>query len=592
MKRRIATAIAAEYGKTGWYAPDTENDRFSLAKGRYDYFAESWKEGALNPEFDNLQDWDMRIVCGWKGNNSTRWGEVSTLRWMRENCSLQESGYPDAACQVPYRTYNIFGDSVQGSDYYPPFDTYYAVSYAKEVRDIGSVCGGNAHYGAVAACANGIAGITMGEPAHCAFAIRINGKWRPAFSVSWKHGCHWTVWDEHQWSFLNLSQDLFTQEFRTKLSSQLGVLGQVMGKNGKADQAVHLYEMATEIQPLNYPIWVTYAEELKKSAPTDPKKWKKLNDSACLGLSPIHPEVCTVLLNKYIYPTLLPLMKTDADLTACFAAFFNNLDTPESDKWDLEEFLTSQINRLSTTESAAMGYFKEIFGKLMTKPAYAAQGLTWAQDYARALSPAVQKKVTALAMESVGGASGSPDSGKLEAAALIGAENNRDIDTFQTIGKKHKDTVGQGGLPDFEKFPGDLLSSGGLLRCSSTSPQWDVPLRHWGVIEETGGFFHTGNDGEAEWAEVTLPKPGSLSGVVIVTTGSNYSRLKKWQVEISMNGEDWTIAQALPDPCNQEVIRVDLKAKGSPQAKYVRIFREGKDFFSLRAILVYGKKNA
>jgi cell division protein FtsN len=590
MKRKIATAIAAEFGRAECYDKEG-SDPYSMAKVRYDYFSSSWQEGELNATFDQLQDWDMRIVCGTRPQNSG-FGSATTLRWLRENCTLQEGSYPMAACQVPYRLENIFGDSIHGQDYYKPFESIYPENYSKQTRDIGSVCGGNATFGTSSACANGIAALTMGEPGHCAFAIRVNNKWQRCFSIDWKHSCHWTVWGETQWSFLELTQDFFQEGYRANLSMQIAALGEMMAETDNAAKAPYFFELATDIQPLNYAAWTSYANFLKKAFPDDVDKWKKLNEGICLGIAGKHPEVCAVTLTKYVYPRLLALLKDEKDKITAFESYMKNLKQPESDKWPLDEFLKQQADSLSASDPAVVAYFKTLFEHLLNKPAYAAQTLAWAQEYEKSLNDDTRNKVAELAMSSVGNTTmDKADKDKLQAAALIGAENSRDIDTFQSISKQYKDRI-TGSLPEFQPFSGELLSSGGLVRFSSVSQQYGDPLQHGGIIETSGGNFHTDNKNEEEWAEVIMPKPGTLSGIVIATTGNNHDRLHDWKVETSMDGNSWTPAATLPSPVKESVIRVDLKGKNTI-ARHIRVVRGGKkDFFSLRAILVYGQKAA
>ena len=589
MKRKIATAIAAEFGRAKCYDQNGD-DPYSMAKIRYDYYASSWEAGELNSTFDLLQDWDMRIVCGTRPGNSA-FGSVTTLKWLRENCTLQEGAYPGAACQVPYRLNNIFGDSIHGPEYYKPFNQFFPDNYAKEVRDVGAVCGGNATFGTASACANGIAAITMGEPGHCAFAIRVENKWQRCFSISWEHSCHWTVWGEHQWSFLELTQEFFQEEFRSRLSMQIAALGAMMEDTDSAERALYFYELAADIHPFNYPIWSTYANALKKCASDDKKLWMHFNELACLGLAGKHPEVCTVVLNKYVYPGLLPLLKDEQEKITVFESFMKNLDKPETDIWPLDKFLKSQADALAATPQI-VNYFKTLFGHMLSKPAYASQTLAWTQEYVKGLSAGAQGEINTLAQKSAGETNmdkGNKD--KLQATAIVGAENNRDIDTFQSISLQYHDRC-KPDLPPFEAFEGELLSSGGSIRFSSLSPQYDDPLKHWGVIESCGGLFHTKNELDEEWAEITMPKPGMLSGVIIVTTGANHERLHDWKIETSMDGNEWTTAGALPDPVENQLIRLDLSRK-KIMAKYVRIVRGGqKDFLSLKAILVFGQKAA
>lgn len=628
MKRRIATAIAAEYGRNGWTFSDEEEaakfrnllppktdlkDRFSLAKARYDYFVSSWRKGLLNPVFDELEDWDLRIVCGWKDKNGH--GSAKTLRWMRDNASLPEEEAYNAACQVPYRLVNLFGDSIHSEEYYRPFNNYYYGNFNKEVRDIGAVCGGNAHFGASSCIAQGIPAMTMGEPGHCAYAVRVNGKWKRNFSVSPKHGMHWELWGERAFSFLDLAQGFYSEGYRTKVSQQVAAIASVLAQNRNPKNSVVVYELATDIQPLNYPAWSSFFESLKNILPHDKKKWMQVNEAFCRGMGSKHPEVCMTVLNKQVYPALMGLLRTREEKLKVCEDFLNNMDRTEDEpKWGLEKLLQSQaalfgaviassasplgsesdeesenVNvKLSSPSSRddLLAYFKMMTRCLMGKPAFAADAMSWGSEFAGSISSDMQNEFTQMALQASGNARGE-DKESLLKTALVGAENNQNIATFQSIAKKFGKK--EPNLPKIDPYPGELLSSGGLIRFSSLSPQYDDPSEHPGVIETSGGRFHTNNSGENEWAEVVMRRPGTVTGIVIVTMDSNEFRLHDWRVETSMDGNAWTPLSPLPDRPKQNVIYIDGK---NTQCQRVRVFRDGKDFFHLRAIHVYGRKNA
>ena len=83
---------------------------------------------------------------------------------------LTAKEYVGACWQAPYKLNNLFGDSIHGSAYYAPFGH---LIHAERVRNVGGVCGSLSRYGANAARANGIPALTMGEPGHSAYAVRV-----------------------------------------------------------------------------------------------------------------------------------------------------------------------------------------------------------------------------------------------------------------------------------------------------------------------------------------------------------------------------------------------------------------------------------
>lgn len=629
MKRRIATAVAAEYGRNGWTFKDEEDakkhenllppgadlsDRFALAKARYDYFTESWQRKLLNPIFDELDDWDMRIVCGWK--DKMGFGSAKTLAWSRDNASLPEEEAYNGSCQVPYRLVNLFADSIHTPDYYKPFEKYYYGNFNKETRDIGAVCGGVSHFGVTACCANGIPAMTMGEPGHCALAVRVDNKWKRNFSISSKHGMHWRLWGEDSFSYIDLAQHLFTDGYRTKVSQYVATIADVLSENKNPKYAIVTYELATDIQPLNYPAWKEYFVHLKTALPTDLKKWMQVNEAFCKGMGSVHPEICSTVLAKHVYPTLMSLARTREDKLKICEDFLKNMDKTEDEpKWGLENLLQSQaalfgaVGNLppvgtekknippfevkmspGASKEDLLAYLKVLSRTLLGKPVFASEALMWGSNFTGAIDSNLQKQFTQMALQATGNSKmDKADKDKLQKAALVGAENNKDLTTFQSIARSLKKKSPAKSLPSFEPYPGELLSSEGLIRFSSLAGNYDDPGNHPGVIEETGGHFHTNNTGESEWAEVIMKRPGTITGIVIVTPGGSEYRLHDWRVETSMDGNSWTTLQTLPDKPTQRVIRIDGK---NTQCQHIRVIRDGKDYFHLSAILIYGRKNA
>ncbi len=435
MLRKIAAATSAEFARSGW-----EHDK---AIARNKFYASSWKEGKLNREFDNLDYWDMRIVCGCKGNNG--FGNVESLTWQRDNVRLPAEQYTGACWQAPYRLNNISGDSIHGADYYRPYDRFFSGNQAQMTRDVGGVCGGLSHYGAFAACANGIPALPMGEPGHCAYTVRVNGKWTPAYSLSWQRGAHWCFWDEHTWAFLELTQALYSDHFRTRISDQVSAIARFLTATNKQNTAIGLYELATDIQPLNFPVWREYCGLVKTKAPNDAKKWTQINDAVCKAFAPDFSDVCAQTLMKHVYPQLFQCVKTPTDRLKIFHTSLKQFDNMGSCRWDVENFLNKQIEQVrdknKPNEKLLMDYLRVVMGNMMNKPAFASIALAWGQGQAAQEKPAFQQAFTKMTLQAMGASRMDKDAkDKLLAAALIGAENSKDLTTFQTVGKmlKHK----------------------------------------------------------------------------------------------------------------------------------------------------------
>ena len=144
-------------------------------------------------------------------------------------------------------------------------------------------------------------------------------------------------------------------------------------------------------------------------------------------------------------------------------------------------------------------------------------------------------------------------------------------------------------MPQFEPFPGKLVSEDGLLFLSSSSKQHDDPCAHPGVLRLSGGRFHTEKDKEA-WAAVELSRLVEVSGVVVVTTPNNMGRMHGMRIQVSESGKDgeWKDVGKPVQEVKQRVNRYDLRTE-KPRARFIRVLRpEPADFFHLNGIYVYG----
>jgi hypothetical protein len=115
--------------------------------------------------------------------------------------------------------------------------------------------------------------------------------------------------------------------------------------------------------------------------------------------------------------------------------------------------------------------------------------------------------------------------------------------------------------------------------------RWDNPSRHWGVIEEHGGDFHT--DTIPATATVQLGNYGRVTGVVIVTRGGSVGRLNGAQIETSIDGENWKSGYTFSQV--SQVQRIDLSDQ-KIDAGFVRVIHPSQPSLHFHKIHVYGHK--
>ncbi len=591
MARDIATATALEWTKTNWAMPQ--------AQERARFYIENNRNNRFHHGFRKLPFWQLRIICGCKADNPH--GSPSSLRWALDNVHLPIEQYTGCCWQASYLDTNLFGESIHGPFYYAPYDDVYGDNGTQRTKDIGGVCGSLSHFGAFAALANGVPALTAGEPGHCAYIVLVNGKWTPAYSLTWERGMHWRVWQGyHVFSALHMATELYSPEQRkqTQLSNACCALGLITKDIG-------LMRGAVKTQPRNLPAWHSYVAFAQKHHEKSAKVWSRLNLDVCQYLVPLYPEMAAELLKKQVYPNLSCL--PNRQMAPTLHAFWKSVEGMGPDRWAIEalcnkqlELLQGRLRRADAEDKNALAasLYSMVLGSASGNPAYAPVVLAWGNGLAAHMDEKMQKRLLGITLKAMSKSSrGNMDTAardRMLGQAILGAERMRDRNVFQALGKLLSPNyrAPRQQMPAWEAFPGKLVSQGGLLYTSSTC-QHDDPAAHWGVLEPTGGRFHTKSEKDA-WVVVQLPKTAVISGVVTVAPEGNLWRLPGMKVQYSESGrdDDWQDAGAMPNPTGQRVNRLDLQEK-KPRARYIRILRPGgPEFFHLFGIYVYGKPAA
>lgn len=179
--RRIATTTALEFAREGWDKEDM------LA--RFKFYNDAWRADKLNAIFDELAYWETRLVtgCSEPGQKVGQWGDPRNLAWLCDNVRLPVERYLGCESHLCYRLRNVAGDSVFSSEYLAPILDYTQNITAWAYREIGGVCGALSHYAAYSALAAGIPAMTLGEPGHCSYTIRVGNEWKLGNSIYWQH---------------------------------------------------------------------------------------------------------------------------------------------------------------------------------------------------------------------------------------------------------------------------------------------------------------------------------------------------------------------------------------------------------------------
>lgn len=587
--RRIATTTALEFAREGW----SESDMVA----RFKYYNDSWKEGKLNVAFDDLQYWETRFVTGCKqpADTAGSWGSPRNLAWHRDNVRLPMEQYLGAEGQLAYRLRNVAGDSVFSAEYLAPIWKYVNFTTGWAYREIGGVCGALSHYATFSALAAGLPAATMGEPGHCAYAMRIGNEWRRGNSIYWQHSLHKTFWGEHEWGYLILTQKLYEERFKTLSADLMVAMADFMTARRKMKAAFNCYEIAIKTQPNNWPALKRYAAYLRLKAPTDKDKWMTLHDAVMDGMGKEHYHAAATMQARYIYPNLAPLVKDRAKLNKMYSGLFSHFKDWGANRWDIKPILDSQIATCPSDDDKRK-YMKEVLRVLMRRPDYAGAVLTWGLGYISQLPEGdgkIQDDFTNMLVQAMSRSGTSKKDIDATWAtlgeAIHAAAKNKERRTFQAIGKlaynKCKKKFNKKG-PRIKGFSGRVVSATGWIDTATTIGDLSQCCLHWGVLQRFGGTMPGKFEGKAGLV-VGMEKKCDIAGVVCLSSEKTLKKDRPFYIETSDDGQNWY--RARPNGVIQgNQIRFDFKKSGIA-GKYVRMLREGDKYEpGITGFYVYG----
>lgn len=591
---KVGTIAAIEFARERWSQEDM--------MARYKYYSESYKKELLNTLFDTWRYWEMRWIvgCAQPQQRVGNWGEPRNLAWMRDNVRLPSDRYLGAECQLQYRLRNVAGDSVFSSAYLAPVLPYVNGTTAWAYREIGGVCGALSHYATYAALASGLPATCMGEPGHCAYAMRVGGEWKRGNSIYWQHSVGKTFFRESDWDFLILTENLYSDYFNTLIADQLVAMADFLGARRKMTASFNCYELAMKVQPLNWPALNRYAGYLKVKAPEDYDKWKRLHDNIVDGLGKKHYNAASKLLVRKVYPNLAPMVKDRATLNKMYSGLFKNFDGWGENRWDINPTLDAQIAFYKNNDDRKI-YMREVVKVLMGKPEYAGAVLTWGLNFISrelASDEEVQDEFTDMLVRMMSSHTGRTKKDLEETWATLGealnaATENKDRRVFQAVGRlayrKCKSKFPAKMQQRFRPFPGRVVSESGLIDTATTlgSGQVASSCLHWGVLQRTGGMMPGKFEGKSGLT-LMLEKKSEISGVVCVSAEKALKNNRPFYLEVSSDGQNWTRVQG-NGAIEGGIIRFDLR-KVKPVCSYIRMLREGDKYEpGIVGFYAYGK---
>jgi hypothetical protein len=552
---------------------------------RYRFFLDRHRRGELNTIYDNLSTFDRRFLA--RGVQHTGFNSLESMDYLVAEVALPAPRYTGACWYAAYRGHNAFGDTVQGPLYYAPFADSWG-SHAERVSHVGGVCGSLSNFGAAAAIANGVPAVTMGEPGHCAYAVlTAPGRWQPAYSLSWQRGMH-TAFDGSTWGWHRLITEAMKDPVAARRSGDLRRLARHQLARAAHADARRTIRLARTRHPLDWPNWTLSAEIL--AAPGAPEgDWQDLHRDLLAHLAPVSGECAHHFLTGTLYPRILPAGDSALDARRrILLAYHQAVSDWGLGRWDFGRALDDQLKRLGGPPETGDDFLARVFARHAAGNVFTSEILALQMRRAGDQGDRLKQFIATIGRSLSSGGGGSSDTSAvidtLAATVLPKAAAQGDRETFQFIGRLTAKNYEPHPLSP-ESFPGMLLSSGGTFGIQKPGNRWDTPARHWGVIEEHGGDFHT--DAKPATATIQLGNFGRLSGVVIVTRGGNVGRLNGAILQASTDGETWTDLHTFGNV--SQVQRIDLQDR-QIDAGFVRVIHHGHPSLHFHKFLVYGHK--
>lgn len=466
---------------------------------------------------------------------------------------------------------------------------------AENTQVIGGVCGGLSYFGTMAAQAHGIPAYPVGQPGHCAYAVRVKrGEWKGGFGGP-DGGMHNHIFGGQAPTSYLLMENVFADNAKADQAYLWAAQARLDEAAGNKDKAIQAWGEALKQTPL-HPFFRTELQRLlmekEGMQPIDWYVYAKDALSHYKGNGFAAFDILKDVQNKFLMDIpsqdriawFRDLHETIATTPTSWAVKFQPVLDSQS------AFLTNPQEKAAYLETVLSTHLKTGDGTNF------GQALEWAvKTFVENGQADVFSNAFAKVAQQTGeaGASGkAPDPKKLKEAygkAIYATEMARSIPAFQTLSKaaasfSDADTSANtvnAAIPQGWK----LVPADGMVRCSTTC-QWDSPWDHINLLRPCGGSQHT--DKEANPNVIVELKNGvDLAGLVVTKRNGNEDRMKKMEVSTSTDGATWFPLAATENMPKEWVIT----APEGTKAKWIKVEAKNAqpEFMHLRHILVYEK---
>ena len=509
---------------------------------RYKFFQKQDKKGLLHPNYKNLKAWELRFVVANPGQD---WDDES-YEFAAKAINLPWDKYGIACWAATYTGTSKFGDSVQGGAYNLP---YANESWAEATLRNGGVCGAMSHLGAVAAMAHGIPAYSVGQPGHCAYAVRTErGKWVGGFGGP-DGGMHNMIFGFRAPTSYNLMEAVLGEDEKVAKAYRKSLCARGLEAVGKDEEAEKMWRSALKDSPMHPFFRAALHAQMKKRG--------------------ITADECYDYLVKNMLPKYdghgVAAIDATADLTEVIAGMSEKQQleiykmehealatTPSSWAVKLDELVEVQQKALPSDqarqkflENMFVAHIKNgdgtTFGQLLE---WAVKTYVATEEGSKIFNKAFAKAAEAAGGGNAAGGESAEERNKKMAEAykkaIVAAEQARSGPAFMAL------TKGALALatPDYKADPlqkmGELQgkpAKAALFRISTTS-NYDSPVLHASIMTPEGGKCHTSKETNPNFI-VELQKPGHTTGCIIRKMNGNEGRMKKAVVSTSEDGATW-----------------------------------------------------
>lgn len=562
--RNLATALALNHGYD-------QTDEWLVRV--YALYRGWLKDGSLIAEAQRYDVREWREVVGFGQN---QWLTPEDYLWSHNFVKTVSPEDCGALCwQCSYRTFNCFGDSIHGPDYYKPWE--HRLVQQESRYYVGGVCGSLSKFGSLVAATHGVRGFTAGQPAHCAYMLwdYAKNRWNIAYSVTGHTGPH---------------NSLGGGNFASACEQQL------------------YYAHPDRIEAERLRWQGKYEESMRRVAGNwcAAVGWFNALERAKAPIEAYEPYAKAVLETfaempaqgfQLYLPYLNKLPTRDAKLAAACAAVKALRESPEEfvETAYLEDIVFNPMKQIFRGDNEALWTLFEavLDGQASTKTFYR-QAVNWG-----AANLIADEKTTKRFLRVVAASVEKTKSVIDYREMILTASKNGDIEMFRQVYdlmdkcSPELKAKRQPKVWPKEKLGGQLLSSDGVLMISTTSP-WDWPLSYRDALAAEdyveGNAFHTAREA-APWGMVKLPGPAEVTAITVVNSGAGGNRSRQIPLSIwtSEDGKTFTLLSSFTKVQDEWSVELLKPIK----ARFIKVGRtpnDRTDVFHLHKILVYGKK--